>query len=65
MQEMLFAAFEKHQYYNLKDLVTITQQPVVSANLFQQDFKIYLINWVEHRCVEFTFQLCKELLGNC
>lgn len=28
--EMLFAAFEKHQYYNIKDLVKITRQPVVS-----------------------------------
>nr|CAD7195563.1 unnamed protein product [Timema douglasi] len=28
--EMLFAAFEKHQYYNLKDLVRITRQPVVN-----------------------------------
>ncbi|GLV37910.1 Transcription factor TFIIFbeta [Carabus blaptoides fortunei] len=27
--EMLFAAFEKHQYYNIKDLVKITQQPIV------------------------------------
>jgi len=26
--EMLFQAFEKHQYYNLKDLVDITRQPV-------------------------------------
>lgn len=26
---MLFAAFEKHQYYNIKDLVKITQQPIV------------------------------------
>lgn len=26
---MLFAAFEKHQYYNIKDLVKITNQPVV------------------------------------
>ena len=25
---MLFKAFEKHQYYNVKDLVNITQQPV-------------------------------------
>lgn len=25
---MLFAAFEKHQYYNIKDLVKITNQPV-------------------------------------
>lgn len=27
--EMLFAAFEKHQYYNIKDLVKKTKQPVV------------------------------------
>ncbi|CAO2591627.1 General transcription factor IIF subunit 2, partial [Lemmus lemmus] len=26
--DMLFSAFEKHQYYNLKDLVDITKQPV-------------------------------------
>lgn len=26
---MLFAAFEKHQYYNIKDLVKITNQPIV------------------------------------
>ena len=26
--EMMFAAFEKHQYYNIKDLVRITKQPV-------------------------------------
>ncbi|KAJ8978172.1 hypothetical protein NQ317_009660 [Molorchus minor] len=28
VQDMLFAAFEKHQYYNIKDLVKITKQPV-------------------------------------
>lgn len=26
---MLFAAFEKHQYYNIKDLEKITRQPIV------------------------------------
>ncbi|XP_034235970.1 general transcription factor IIF subunit 2 [Thrips palmi] len=26
--DMMFAAFEKHQYYNIKDLVRITKQPV-------------------------------------
>lgn len=30
VMDMLFAAFEKHQYYNIKDLVTITRQPIVS-----------------------------------
>ncbi|KAL7646046.1 UNVERIFIED_CONTAM: hypothetical protein RMT77_002947 [Armadillidium vulgare] len=28
VQEMLFAAFEKHQYYNIKDLEKITAQPI-------------------------------------
>jgi transcription initiation factor TFIIF subunit beta len=26
--DILFNAFEKHQYYNIKDLVTITNQPI-------------------------------------
>ncbi|TWW80617.1 General transcription factor IIF subunit 2 [Takifugu flavidus] len=26
--DMLFSAFEKHQYYNIKELVDITKQPV-------------------------------------
>ncbi|KAG7275235.1 hypothetical protein CRUP_034825 [Coryphaenoides rupestris] len=26
--DMLFSAFERHQYYNIKDLVDITKQPV-------------------------------------
>ena len=29
--DMCFSAFEKHQYYNIKDLVDITKQPVVSS----------------------------------
>jgi len=28
--DMLFAAFEKHQYYNIRDLVKITRQPIVN-----------------------------------
>ncbi|XP_020298996.1 general transcription factor IIF subunit 2 [Pseudomyrmex gracilis] len=27
--DMLFVAFEKHQYYNIRDLVKITRQPIV------------------------------------
>ena len=30
VQNALFNAFEKHQYYNIKDLERITKQPVVS-----------------------------------
>lgn len=33
VMDMLFAAFEKHQYYNIKDLVKITNQPVVCQSL--------------------------------
>lgn len=29
--DMLFSAFEKHQHYNIKELVDITKQPVVSS----------------------------------
>lgn len=29
VMDMLFAAFEKHQYYNIKDLVRITNQPII------------------------------------
>jgi transcription initiation factor TFIIF subunit beta len=32
--EMLFSAFEKHQYYTLKDLVRLTNQPVVSLRIY-------------------------------
>ena len=31
VMEKLFAAFEKHQYYNVKDLVRVTNQPIVST----------------------------------
>ena len=30
--ELLYKAFEKHQFYELKDLVNITKQPVVSCS---------------------------------
>lgn len=47
--DMLFAAFEKHQYYNIKDLVKITNQPVVrlqfiTANLRQINFCYFFFN---------------------
>jgi len=31
VMDSLFKAFETHQYYNVKDLVRITNQPIVSA----------------------------------
>ena len=34
VMDMLFAAFEKHQYYNIRDLVKITRQPIVSYNFY-------------------------------
>lgn len=44
---MLFSAFEKHQYYNIKDLVDITKQPVVrtgslvNATIFSSYYCVY------------------------
>lgn len=37
--DMLFSAFEKHQYYNIKDLVDITKQPVVRLRHHQPKVK--------------------------
>ncbi|KAF2975209.1 hypothetical protein EK904_003217, partial [Melospiza melodia maxima] len=38
--DMLFSAFEKHQYYNIKDLVDITKQPV-SKNSSSSVLSVY------------------------
>ena len=38
VQDMLFAAFEKHQYYNIRDLVKITRQPIVSFSFSSTTF---------------------------
>ncbi|XP_061597197.1 general transcription factor IIF subunit 2-like isoform X2 [Cololabis saira] len=39
--DMLFSAFEKHQFYNIKDLVDITQQPVIYLKEILRDIGIY------------------------
>ncbi|XP_056134551.1 general transcription factor IIF subunit 2 isoform X2 [Lampris incognitus] len=39
--DMLFSAFEKHQYYNIKDLVDITKQPVIYLKEILHDIGIY------------------------
>uniref|UniRef100_A0A7N6B5M1 General transcription factor IIF subunit 2 n=1 Tax=Anabas testudineus TaxID=64144 RepID=A0A7N6B5M1_ANATE len=39
--DMLFSAFEKHQYYNIKDLVDITKQPVSYLKEILHDIGIY------------------------
>lgn len=39
--EMLFSAFEKHQYYNIKDLVKITRQPIVYLKEILKDVCVY------------------------
>jgi transcription initiation factor TFIIF subunit beta len=41
VQEMLFSAFEKHQYYNIKDLVIITRQPIVYLKEILKDVCVY------------------------
>lgn len=41
VQERLFAAFEKHQYYNIKDLVNLTQQPILYLKEILNEICIY------------------------
>nr|CAH0098520.1 unnamed protein product [Daphnia galeata] len=41
VMDMLFAAFEKHQYYNIKDLVKITNQPVTYLKEILKDVCVY------------------------
>lgn len=39
--EMLFGEFEKHQYYNIKDLVRITNQPITYLKEILKEICIY------------------------
>ncbi|KAM6970559.1 general transcription factor IIF subunit 2b [Aplochiton taeniatus] len=39
--DMLFAAFEQHQYYNIKDLVDITKQPVTYLKEILRGIGVY------------------------
>lgn len=39
--DMLFNAFERHQYYNIKDLVRITEQPVTYLKEILKDVGMY------------------------
>lgn len=41
VMDMLFAAFEKHQYYNIKDLVRITRQPITYLKEILKDICNY------------------------
>lgn len=41
VMDMLFAAFEKHQYYNVKDLVGITKQPIPYLKEILQEICVY------------------------
>ena len=43
VMNVLFAAFEKHQYYNLKDLAGITRQPVVSRAIRTPSWSGFLL----------------------
>ncbi len=43
--DMLFNAFAKHQYYSIKDLERITQQPTVSKTFF--NYFILFINLMD------------------
>lgn len=66
--DMLFAAFEKHQYYNIKDLVKITRQPVVSFNKIYiytiiYNFLIYIF-YVQVYLKEILSEVCSYNIKN-
>lgn len=42
VRQKLFAAFEKHQYYNIKDLADVTGQPVVHTSYLYLFFFLFL-----------------------
>ncbi|CAL8266766.1 unnamed protein product [Lota lota] len=39
--DLLFSAFERHQYYNIKDLVDITKQPVTYLKEIMREIGLY------------------------
>ncbi|KAI0217027.1 General transcription factor IIF subunit 2 [Lamellibrachia satsuma] len=41
VMDMLFSAFEKHQYYNVKDLVRITKQPITYLKEILKEICLY------------------------
>lgn len=41
VMDLLFSAFEKHQYYNVKDLVRITQQPITYLKEILKEICLY------------------------
>ncbi|XP_076097115.1 general transcription factor IIF subunit 2-like isoform X2 [Mytilus galloprovincialis] len=41
VMEKLFAAFEKHQYYNVKDLVRVTNQPITYLKEILKEICVY------------------------
>ncbi|XP_014661748.1 PREDICTED: general transcription factor IIF subunit 2-like isoform X2 [Priapulus caudatus] len=43
VMDMLFSAFEKHQYYNIKDLVRTTNQPVTYLKEILKEICVYNI----------------------
>jgi len=52
VQDMLFAAFEKHQYYNIRDLVKITRQPIVNIYiLFIHAIFEYIMYYRSHNFI--------------
>jgi ribose 1,5-bisphosphokinase PhnN len=54
VKERLFGAFEKHQYYNVKDLVTLTNQPVVSTPAYFRSY--YLVKTANiTKLIQFLF----------
>ena len=47
VHEMLFALFEKHQYYNIKDLVRETRQPVTYLKTILNEVLTGFLFWTK------------------
>lgn len=55
--DILFNAFQKHQFYNIKDLVKITQQPTVLLKIFKKFLFIFFFN--QSYLKEILHEICR------
>ena len=60
VKALLFNAFERHQYYNLKDLISITKQPVVRIAYEIQD--VQHLGWGEEHSLALLIMAYMERL---
>ena len=65
VMELLFSLFEKHQYYNIKDLVKETRQPVTYLKTILNEVRrptywvrvpkpLIVQNWIMAQVIDYT-----------